>query len=191
MSDWYKDRCFWRKKNDDGSNGKGDLIFNTADEIIKKKLRGEEMDEWDHSSLSGQRMLLSLRMRWPNYMNEDAPEWDVDAWWKRIINRSINKIFKRKIYPYRFQGRMSRDPYIAWATACILLGEKEMLQKIKLPWYIKTPSFVAWWNYITTEDELFLENYRFWKKMWFTSMKDYVIRLNELKELAITNIQTS
>ena len=195
MSDWYKDRCFWRKKNDDGSNGKGDLIFNTADEIIKKKLRGEEMDEWDRSSLSGQRMLLSLRMRWPNYMNEDAPEWDVDTWARRIINRSRNKIRHwirkktgitiGKLLQFRFQGRMTRDPYTAWATACILAGEEDLIDTLRLPWYIYSAAFWNWWEYIKTHDEKYLKRYRFWDR---PSNIDFVARLEEIREIAINQL---
>jgi len=193
--DWSQEYYFWINKSEDGSNGKGDVGFNTSDQIIKRK----DKSGWARISLNAQKYLLDVRQRWPEYMNKYCPELDVNAWWKRIINRTWNKIRHQirkitgttigKLLPFRFRGRMTRDPYIAWATACVILDRRELIESIKLPWYIKTPSFVAWWNYLKFRDELFLMDYRFWKSMWFKSKKDYVIRLNELKELAIQSLQ--
>jgi len=177
---------FWCTKVPDGSMGMGDLGFNTSEEIIKSG----DKSEWAHESLKAQKLLLQQRQRWPDRMNDHPSV--VNSWCKRIINRTWNQIRHKirkltgktlgKLLPYRFQGRMSRDPYTSWATACVLLGQKELIQDIRLPWYIYSPAFWSWWKYLKTSNIEYLLRYRFWN---LSSNKDFVIHLKELREIAI------
>jgi|GEM_PF-6486593 len=191
---WYQDGYFWRKPNDDGSNGKGDLIFNTCNKIIEDGDRSL----WAFASINICAGSLRRRERWP-----DGEEWehynDVDTWAQRIVNLAWNKfrfwIYKRsgryigKRLPFRYQGRMTRDPFIAWGAACAQRCYLIKAYRVSPPWYIYTPSFWAWWKYIITHDEKYLKRYRFWRQ-YSRPKKDFVIRLNELREQAIQLIQS-
>ena len=187
--DWYKDGAYWRRPNKDGSNGKGDLIFNTSNRIVKNL----DSSEWAHWSLASQRVLLSIHARWPWRMEHYL---DVSTWIGRIINRVLNKIrhwiFKltgRYIgnrRPFRYRFRMSRDPYTAFGAACVSVGRTDLLKGLRPAWYIYRPAFWAWWNFIKTGEEKYLKRYHFWN--WGKPKKAYVIRLNELREYAIKNL---
>jgi len=136
---WYKDGYFWRKTNADGSDGKGDLIFNTC----KKIYTDQDRSNWAYSSLDACHLLLWDGKRWPNRMNKDAPEKDVNSWARRIINRTLNKLFGMSL-PYRFQGRMTRDPFIAWYNLAIYLDESAYVEQLRMPWYIYSPKTWRW-----------------------------------------------
>lgn len=188
---WYKNYYFWRCSNRDGSNGKGDLIANTCHKIIYE----EDDSEWAYHALISCRDLLRAGKRWPDGWEHPM---DIDTWPKRIVNRSINQVthwVERKTgwnvgvrLPYRYQGRMTRDPWSNWAIACLLLDYAWLLENIDYPKYIYTPAFGAWWNYITTGKEKYLRRYRFFNRFTL-SKKAFVIALDERRELAIKLIQ--
>jgi len=171
----------------------GDYIFNNCDRIVRVN---------DHSEKAYYMMqdchdLIQQKKRWPDYMNIHPSV--VNTWARRIINQIWNKL-RFKYYkltgktigrrlPYRYQGRMVRDIYIAFAPVAIMHYSVDLIENIKPVWYVYTPSFWTYWNYLKTRDVKYLKRYRFWRKMWFKSKKKYVIRLNELREIAIKLIQ--
>ena len=115
--------------------GKGDLIFRmafyalvTGDvKVIKACIR-----------------LLNERKRWPDDLNEDQ---DAKTWIGRIINMAINKLFGSKL-PFRYQGQMSRDPYIMLYCA-IFWHQYEMIRDLKpAPWYLQAHAFKFWVKYL-------------------------------------------
>ena len=186
---WYPDGYFWRKVNDDGSDGMGDLEFNSDDYDIRKW----NTSNWAQDAVKERMNLLQDCKRWPDRMNDHPSV--VNTWIGRVIGRSRNwlrhKFYKLsgkyigKRQPFRYQKRMTRDPYTSWATNAIRLYKQDLIKEVKLPWYIYRPSFWAWWNYLKTKDEKYLRRYRFWRKTWFKSDKPFVIRLNEIREIGI------
>lgn len=115
--------------------GKGDLIFRMAfyalvtgdPKVIRACIR-----------------LLNDRKRWPDDLNE--PE-DAKSWIARIINRTLNKLFGTH-RPFRYQGRMSRDPFIM-LLAAIYWHQYEMIRDLNpAPWYLQSPAFRYWVRFL-------------------------------------------
>ena len=161
----------------------GDYIFNNCDRIVRVN---------DHSEKAYYMMLdcydlIQQKKRWPDYMNTHPSV--VKTWFARIINRTINKIAGKYLLPYRYQGRMVRDIYIAFAPVAIMHYSWDLIGKIKPAWYVYRPSFWAYWNYLKTRNVKYLKRYRFWRKLSPKSKKEFVIRLDELREIAIKAIQ--
>lgn len=103
MSKWYKKNGYWRRKNDDGRDGTGDLIFNTMTKIIDDK----DTSDFALIALYQCYYLLKEGIRWPNDLNLEgqAPNWWI--WY-------VYKFLGIKKYKYRCQRDMTRDPYIAF-----------------------------------------------------------------------------
>lgn len=184
---WYKDGYFWRAKTSDGSNGKGDLIYNTCGKIAYDK----DKSPWAKISLLKCFILLWARKRWP----DDMPHYnDAKHWFGRVVNRSINKItslfdkiFKTNIrthLPFRAQGRMSRDPFIAFYTACAMQGDYRKIELITIPRYLYRPNTFLWRKFLIKGGTVRLKIYGFLSK-FSTSKKAYVNRLREERALAI------
>ena len=177
---WYKDGPFWRRPNHDGSNGKGDLIFNTCAKIV----HDQDTSDWAKWALQECYKLLMQRKRWPDYMVHPM---DTHSLGHRIINRWRRRLFKNYSLPYRWQGRMSRDPYTAFATACLVVGEEYYLETIKLPWNIYSPAFWNWWKFLLTQERKYEVRMMV---LDHPSKHDYVIKLEELRELAVLLIKS-
>lgn len=173
---WIKDGYYWRKLNY-GKASFGDLIFNTCYKIYRE---GDRSD-WAYNAMCSCYCLIQERKRWPNRMKDETC---VNTWLARIIFRAINKLLKRNVLPYRYQGRMVRDIYTAFAPVAIMLDAHELLKDIKVAWYVNTPPFKYWWRYVVTLDDMWLLKYRFWQNFTHPK-KDYVIRLNEIREETI------
>ena len=161
---WYKEGCYWRKKSTDGSDGKGDLIFNTCYKI----LQDGDYSEWAYEALEACSILLLDGKRWPDYMNDDT---DCKTWAQRIFNRTtreILKFFGITIHSkFRYQGRMTRDPFIAFYTLSLFLDHPGYIDAVPIPWYLYSPN--TWrWRRRLIEDK----------------RKDYVIRLGYLRDMA-------
>lgn len=181
---WRHWGFFWRHDTEDDSDGMGDLSFNSDD----RDIRIENTSSWAYTAIEERMWLLQERKRWPDELNKHPSV--VCCWAVRMITRPINKIFGTHL-PYRAQGRMTRDSYTAWATNCIRLGRGTLIYGVTIPWYIRTPSFMAWWNYVRTNEIKYLERYRFWRSIWFKSKKDYVIRLNVIREKGIAYLNVN
>lgn len=159
---FYRDGTFWRKKSADGSDGKGDLIFNTCYKIIQDV----DVSPWALSALGSCGLLLKMRKRWPNRMDDGM---DAESWIERIIVRSLKKIgIVVKRYEFRYQGRMTRDGYIAWITACTLTHNEYMIKGVTLPWYLYSRNTWRWRRRLIQDDRM-----------------DYVQRLGYLRSLAV------
>lgn len=162
IGEWYKDGYFWCKKSIDGSDGKGDLIFNTCYKIFKEK----DISEWAHKALKACSELLNEGNRWPDRMCSEA---DADSWIERIVVRSLKKIgIKTKGWGFRYQKRMVRDSFIALYTASLFLEVPKYIKDTPIPKFLY--SFKTWkWRRRLLED----------------ARVDYVIRLDYLRANAV------
>lgn len=150
MSKWYKWKGYWRRTNDDGRDGTGDLIFNTMTKIIDDK----DTSHWAFNAFFQCHYLLKEGLRWPNELNlpGQAPNWWI--WY-------VCKFFGIKKYSYRCQRDMTRDPYIAfYACYAHLKGINtyyddvidHYFKEIEIPWRLY--SFVTWkWREQLLNDE--------------------------------------
>ena len=141
IGEWYKDGLFWRRKSADHSDGKGDLIFNTCYKIFMEK----DKSDWAYNSLEACATLLLDRKRWPDRMSDDT---DCKTGIGRFINRTtrdILKVFGITIHPnFRYQGRMSRDPFKALYTLSIFLGQPGYIKEVPLPMSDYSPPTWRW-----------------------------------------------
>ena len=179
-------------------HGKGDLGFNTCDQIIRDKDRSP----WAHDATFACQDLLFCGARWPRSMNQDIDaksrlRWRWSAAWKRIVRdkkghlnkfgRWCEKIGLPIYVKYRFRGRLTRDPYTAFYAACLDLGHPELIPDTPPVWYVYNPAFWSWYRYLCTKEEKYLKRYLFWNG-FSTSNKDYVVRLRELRSMAIKEL---
>lgn len=136
---WYKDKFFWRKKSSDGSDGKGDLIFNTCYRIRRMK----DKSEWAYHALQACSDLLNEGRRWPERMWDTL---DAESWIERIIVRSLKHGFNIRVarYEFRYVGRMVRDSFTALYNASVLLGVKQYIIRTPMPWYVYSPEVNKW-----------------------------------------------
>jgi len=102
-------------------------------------------------------------------MNDDT---DCKYWIQLIINRTtreILKLFGVQIHPkFRYRGRMSKDPYIAWITACTLSGNEYIIKGVTLPWYLFSQPTWRWRRRLIEDNR-----------------DEYVQRLGYLRSLAV------
>ena len=139
IGEWYKDDFFWRKKSADGSDGKGDLIFNTCYKIFRDK----DKSNWAYCALVDCGTELILRQRWPDRMWDSL---DAESWIERIIVRSLKHWFSIivKRYEFRYQGRMTRDPFIAFYLVCVFLDRKQFIEVVDMPCYCYSHTTWRW-----------------------------------------------
>jgi len=186
---WYQEGTYWRKPNSDGSNGKGDLIYNTCGKIVYDG----DTSAWAKEAIFRCNALLEARKRWPDYMRHYR---DTANRFTRAVNKSWYKIcrFLWKIHiikdftqrPHRVQSRMSRDPFIALFTVCTHLDDYDKINSLSMPLHIYSPSTWIWHKFLKTGKSFHLKAYRFWSR-FSTSKKEYVSRLGQLREIAIEN----
>jgi len=171
--DWFKDGPYWRHP---GSSNAGDLIFNTCDKLI----RDGDLSDWAHKAMWACYDLLSVPIRWPGRLNEPdtAPTWIQWKWYKWGLGE---KVYSRP------QQTMTRDPYIAFYAACIHLDHRELIREIKLPWNAFAPSTYYWRKYLISHNDKYLKCFRFLQR-FSSNKKEYVRRLDELREFAIVNL---
>lgn len=172
--EWFKDGPFWRHPK---SSNAGDLIFNTCDKI----LRDGDKSEWAHSALMACFELLKARLRWPDRLDKEhtADTWIQWKWYKWG--------FGKKVYS-RPQHVMTRDPYIAFYAVCVFLGRRDLISQVNVPINCFSPGFYIYRKYLITHNDIYLKCYRFIKLFTF-SKKDFVKRLDELREYAIVNLK--
>jgi hypothetical protein len=190
MRELYKDGFFWRDRKSWGL-GKGDLVFNTCDQIV----RDGDNSLWAYEALAECADLNLDGKRWPDRMNEDMDSRNrLEYMWYRwpgkirewLIKKGCKKV-KPKGWKYRWQTGMTRDPFTAFYTACVVLDEMDLLRDVMPMWYNYRPAFWNWYLYLKTGKAKHLKRYRFWTK-FTSSKKDYVSRLSELREIAIINL---
>ena len=198
---WNKDGYFWRKPGPAWEeqiygypiNGKGDLIFNTCAKIIDD---GDESD-WAEEAMWNCGCLLQARKRWPDRMAHycDANNWFQWRWsqlkfklgiktgwwiWNDELGEYELKMLKTVMY--RPQDSMTRDPYIAWMTLCMIFGDEV---DINIPWYLYRPGIWAWRRYLITGDLKYGKRYVFWDRFDRKVTPGYVSRLDKYMTMAI------
>ena len=173
MREWYKDGPYWRHNE---SSNAGDLIFNTCDKII----RDGDTSEWAFNALLYCLDLLLVGKRWPDSLTQA----DTSKTW---IRYKWSKLLKNGRYS-RPQHILTRDPYTAFYAACAMVAPV-LIGDVQPVWYIYRSNFFNWWRYLCTGNVKYLRRYLFWD-MFSTSNKPYVIRLRELRSLAINKLKT-
>lgn len=104
--------------------------------------------------------LLNDCKRWTDSLNQSTDSRNIlDYWWSRLL-------FKLKIGPlkYRPQKSVTRDPYIM-AYCAIYWWQYEMIQNLKVPWWIWTPSFYHWVQFLKTRKPIHKDKYELWTKL--------------------------
>jgi len=169
---WFKWNYFWR--HPDSSNA-GDLIFNTCD----KAIRDDDFTLWAYESLNACQDLLWDGVRWPIILNEPdtAKTWMQYRWSKLLKNGRYSR--PRQI--------LTRDPNTAFYANCVRLGHRAFITETPPAWYNYNASFWSFYKYLITHDAKYLRRYRFLDK-FSTSKKEYVIRLRQLREIAIQGL---
>ena len=187
---WIKDGYFWRlpSVNNPGReyepdffgfpvNGLGDLIFNTCNQILRRKDRSV----WAYSALQQCGDLLLERKRWPDrmdpgYLSADSwLEWKISIWrWEQGLENT---------HLYRPQNHMTRDPFIAYYTLAVFLDRIQFIEVVKIPFYLYRPNVWAWRKYLISPNE--------WSLFWYKTgtgknhQKKYVQRLDELMAMGV------
>lgn len=167
IEDWY-----WARN----TNGiEADFLPHQGGKIVYHMDRSE----WARTCLLNTIALANDGKRWPDHMNDHPSV--VNTWIGRIINRMINKLFDKDL-PFRYQGRMVRDSYTAIYPAMILHGMEWDIQNYKPKWYVFSPTFYFWRQYLITLRPIYLELYRTFSR---PSKHEWRQRLHWLRETAI------
>ena len=171
---WYKDSCFWRKQSPSWEivnytqpvNGKGDMITNT----MKIILRENDTSQWAYEALDACKELLLLRQRWPDRMDQSIDAKNRIQWyWSRLMQRTgVNETVL-----FRPQGYMTRDPYICFFTACVILKKRGYIEQVIIPWHLYRPFSKTW---------------RWRKRLIKGDPANYVDELRYLRQLAIKEL---
>ena len=189
---WFQEGNFWRGRNSDGSNGMGDLIYNTLVKIIYH----QDTSDWAIKALEACHALLKAHKRWPDYMNDHPMV--AKTWAARAVNRILNKIKRwgrrkniaiidkiiKEWKPFRYQGRMTRDPYTAFYAACIMLDRVDLIKDTKVAFICWRPDMWMWRKYLIKPNSVHLTLYRFLDGTKKPRL-NYVMRLNALREYSI------
>lgn len=156
--EWFKDGPFWRHPD---STGPGDLIFNTCYKIIQDV----DVSPWALEALTACCQLLKARKRWPDRLSLDntAKNWIQWQWSKLEGDHRYS----------RPQGDMTRDPYIAWISACVLTRNEYLIKGVSIPWYLSNPFYAP-------------KTMRWRRKLIKDDRKVYVKRLSYLRALAVS-----
>jgi len=183
---WYRDGVYWRDSPGDwvldyygsSSEGKGDLISNTMMMIIH--LGDQSYDAL--AALAACKELLLAHKRWEDRMNHRNDSRNrVDNWVKKFLW----KVKLRLYSPFRWQHGMTRDPYVFFFAACVMLGHEELIKEVRIPWYIFRPSTMAWRHSLIRK--------RWWTELLYWRIPDdkqshfYVKRLDYFRVYAYDN----
>ena len=167
---WRKEDWYWMR----GSTFNGDFLTHQGGMIVYHN----DTSSWAFLCVIKTCDLIRLHKRWPDFMNDDTV---VNSWLARIVNRTINKLFNKNL-PFRYQGRMVRDSYTAIYPALLLHGLGWMIYDLKPAWYVWTPTFYWWRQYLITRKPIYLKLYNTFKS---SSKHEWRQRLEWLREKAI------
>ena len=121
---------------------------------------------------------LKERKRWPDCFNNDRM---AKSRIQREWSKWMYKLNIRENVLYRSQSYMTRDSYIPYYYACLVLGHHWKIAEVKPPLYLYRPTFNIWRRYLITGRGLWL--------YYFLTLnypkKDFVIRLRKYMELAV------
>lgn len=120
-------------------DGKGDLAFRMA--IIA-------LFTGDPKIIKACIKLLNGRERWPDGLKN---KYDAKNQLDYLIHKMLRKLKIKPLMKYNSQGRMSRDPF-TMLTCAIYWHQYEMIQDLKIPWYINRAPLRNWKKYLETND---------------------------------------
>ena len=134
--------------------GKGDCIFRTAMYAMIKQ------DENTLYTLTG---LLHCGRRWPRGLDHPGDHKHmIISWLTGPVHH--NKTLKKWIpHPrYRSSNSMTRDPYIMVYCAAYMMNRPELVDCLKVPWYLRRPDLMAWVKYLRTGKHKHKRRYERW-----------------------------
>ena len=153
-------------------SGVGDLISNN----VKRIRLTEDRSEWAYECLDVCFDLLKNDKRWDDDLNDLIPpvlqcKSRVETFlykfkfhlWKRINKRRVKKGKEEKqiFCKYRWQGDMTRDPYIQAIATTVHLDKLDPISEVSIPWYLYKPTTWRWHRYLKKPTA---RNYRRWDR---------------------------
>ena len=156
---------------------KGDCIANTMRKIIQDK----DKSEWAYEALLKCWGLLAAGRRWPTILDhENDAKNQIDRYWSKLWHR----LGKRKHEKHRPAGSLTRDPYIYVFTCAVFLDRIQLIEQLRIKWWLYRPGVFAWRRYLIRRT---VWNYFWWKVGTINILKrpDYVYQLREMMELAV------
>ncbi len=170
IDNWYRDivKQWQVKKYGFPPRGLFDLIYLNCRKIIDDK----DTSEWAYDMIEICGSLLIQKIRYPwDYVPDNMAKNRLDELWSKIM-------YRLKITQHQKYGpitKLTRDPYIYFYTACVMLDRKQYIEAVKIPWYlnIHTRKTLRWRKYLITG-----KGYR----------KDYVILLDYYRSLAVKQL---
>ena len=120
-----------------------DLIYVTMRKIIDE----DDHSEWAYEALEKCADLLVNGIRYPD-------EYRPANMAKNRIDEAVSKVmYKLGITKYQKYGpncKLTRDPYIYFYAACVMLDRKQFISAVKIPWYLYRPNTWRWRKYLIT-----------------------------------------
>ena len=168
---WFKDGYFWKDPSRPweielygySTDNKFDLISNTCYKIVIDK----DMSQWAIGALLYCRCLLIERERWPRRMNQPQDPKTRLEWRLNRLLYWLHLVGKPKKYGH--QKRMSRDPFIAFYTACAMHDLWEWIEQVTIPWHLYRPNTWRWRRRLIRDKR-----------------KDYLQRIDLMRAFAVT-----
>jgi len=103
--------------------------------------------------------LLLERRRWPRSMDDE----------------------RGPAFEHRPRYDITRDPFIMFYCACMVMGRKQFIKCIKPPLKIRRPHLTSWRRYLITQDPKYLRRYERWASWGIRlnpRVKGFVYHLN-------------
>jgi hypothetical protein len=143
---WFKKDYFWIDPSDPWDikfyGYKTDNKFSTITNTAAKLFRDDDTSDWARMSLHKCFLLLWARRRWPRDKDHEKDPKTRVGWRLRELTHWLYLTGIPKVY--QFVRRMSRDPFIAFYTACTHLGDYRKIEIITMPLYIYRPNTWIW-----------------------------------------------
>jgi len=176
-ANWYKEGFFWVDPSDPWdiryygmiSNNKFDTISNTCGKIVYDN----DHSEWAHIALNQCAALLTNRVRWPYWMNHEKDPKTRIGWRFRRLLQQLYLTGEPFVYGHR--KRMSRDPFIGFFTACVMLNQMHHIKNITIPWYLYRPGTWRWRKRLIEDNR---EHYR--QRITYMYAKAITVHLERL-----------
>ena len=153
-------------------SGVGDLISNNMKRI---RVAGDR-STWAYECLGVCFDLLKADKRWPDDINDQIPSvlqcksraetflYKFKFHFFKWVNKGRVKRGKDKkqiFCKYRWQGDMTRDPYIQALATTVELDKLDLINEVSMPWYLYKPTTWRWHRYLKRPTKW---RYRRWER---------------------------
>ena len=175
-----------------------DLIYNTCRKLIDEK----DTSDWGYEALVSCVELLEAGIRYPWY---EAPktvaknridEAFSKLWWNLSYKVDDTGEIKRRKFirftkhqKYGPPTKLTRDPYIYFFTACVVLNRLQFIHVISIPWYLYSRITWRWHKYLKNPTEENLQRYETLENKNHPR-KGFVKNLQKYRRLAVEQLKT-